>query len=42
MTEAQLLETLIRLVIFDHAVIVLILTIKFILWVSPKWYSRND
>jgi len=41
MTEAQYLETIIRIFMFDHAVIAILGTILFIRWLTPKWWSKD-
>jgi len=41
MTTDQWLEVIFKLFIFDHAVLVTFITIKFILWISPKWWTKD-
>lgn len=33
------LQLIFKLMIFDHAAIIIFLTIAFIRWIAPKWWS---
>lgn len=42
MTEAEWLEVLFKLAIFDHALIALYLTFRVIQWIAPNWWKDSS